>query len=150
LGFGGHKTGFTGENAAQAHIPQVLYPRWIDASVVRDRELQFGSTRVLMEKVKERFCTKEFPSSGHCRDSKSWEPRDSLRMSARILLRNRETGEYYAGGAGWVGDRAAALTFERVETAFELAQNQKLADLEVVLKYEDPDCDLVLPVRQVW
>ena len=71
-------------------------------------------------------------------------------MKATVLLRNKETGQYYAGPAGWVRDCAAAHDFETVEGAVQSARTQKLAGAEVVLRYEDPACDLVLPVRQEW
>ena len=41
-----------------------------------------------------------------------------------------------------------AHDFETVESAIELARTQRLADMEVVLHYDDPACDLVLPLKQ--
>ena len=41
-----------------------------------------------------------------------------------------------------------AHDFETVESAIELAWTRKLAGMEVVLRYNDPACDLVLPLRK--
>ena len=69
-------------------------------------------------------------------------------MKTKVFLRNRQTGQCYVGpnGRGWNG--ASAHDFGTVENAVELARTQKLTDMEVVLHYDDPARDLVLPVRQ--
>jgi len=69
-------------------------------------------------------------------------------MNFKVFLRNRETGQYYAGSNGWSGNPSVAHEFDTVESAIELARTQRLADMEVVLKYDDPPCDLVLPLKQ--
>ena len=69
-------------------------------------------------------------------------------MNFRVFLRNRETGQYYTTSNGWSGNGSEAHDFETVESAIEFARTQKLADMEVVLHYEDPACDLVLPLKQ--
>ena len=71
-------------------------------------------------------------------------------MKARVLLRNQETGQYHAGPNGWGADCAGAHDFDTVENAIQHARTQKLAGMEVVLRYDDPACDLVLPVRADW
>lgn len=71
-------------------------------------------------------------------------------MKAMVLLRNQETGQYYAGLNGWVGNCAGAHDFGAVENATQLARTEKLAGMEVVLRYDDPVCDLVLPFRGNW
>ena len=68
-------------------------------------------------------------------------------MKAQAFLRNRETGQYYAGSNRWSANSSEAHDFETVESAIELARTQRLADMEVVLHYDDPACDLVLPLR---
>jgi hypothetical protein len=69
-------------------------------------------------------------------------------MKMKVFLRNREMGQYYAGSNGWSGNTSVTHDFETVESAVELARSQKFADMEVVLRYDDPACDLVLPLRQ--
>jgi len=65
-----------------------------------------------------------------------------------VVLRNRGTGQYYAASNGWSGNSSVAHEFDTVESAIELARTQRLADMEVVLRYDDPACDLVLPLKQ--
>ena len=69
-------------------------------------------------------------------------------MDSKVFLRNREKGQYYAGSTGWSRNSSAAHDFSSVESASKFANSQKLADMEVVLHYDDPICELVLPVRQ--
>ena len=69
-------------------------------------------------------------------------------MKAQAFLRNRETGQYYTTSNGWSGNSSEAHEFDTVESAIELARTQRLADMEVVLHYENPACDLVLPLKQ--
>lgn len=71
-------------------------------------------------------------------------------MNMRVLLRDGRTGQYYAGLQGWVENSIAAADFDKVEDATHFSRNQNLAAMEVVLHYEQPPCDLVLPVRQDW
>ena len=66
----------------------------------------------------------------------------------RVFLRNRATGQFYSGSNGWRGNASVAHDFETVESAIELARTQRLADMEVVMRYGDPAFDLVLPLKQ--
>ena len=59
-------------------------------------------------------------------------------------MRNRETGRYFAGPNGWVGNGDGAHDFGTVENGVELARAQNLAVTEVVLRDDNPGCDLVL------
>ncbi len=68
-------------------------------------------------------------------------------MNAKVFLRNRETGQYYAGPNGWSGNISVAHEFETVEIAIELARTQRLEDMEVVLRDHDPACDLILSLK---
>jgi hypothetical protein len=78
------------------------------------------------------------PANGNLKDA----------MNSKVLLRNRETGQYYAGTNGWTGNASLAHDFETVESAVQLAQTQRLPGMEAVLRYDNPGCDLILPVRQ--
>ena len=69
-------------------------------------------------------------------------------MEFGVFLRNTGTGQYYASPGRWVGDSPHAHDFCVVEDAFEFARTRKFVGVEVVLRYEDPACDLVLPLRQ--
>src|SRR5664279_1124087 len=68
-------------------------------------------------------------------------------MNAKVFLRNRETGQYYAGPNGWSGNTSVVHEFETVEIAIELARTQRLVDMEVVLRDHDPACDLILSLK---
>ena len=64
-----------------------------------------------------------------------------------VLLRRKESGEYYAGNRRWVSGRSQAINFERVELAEAVATAEHLEGLEIVLLYEGPACELTLPVH---
>lgn len=53
----------------------------------------------------------------------------------RVLLRNEETGLFYAGHQRWIPDSGRALDFKSVEQAQALSRE---AHAEVFLSYENP------------
>src|ERR1039457_4747102 len=55
-------------------------------------------------------------------------------MRARVLLRNRETGQFYAGSNGWSGNSSVAHDFDAVESATQFAKTERFAGLEVVVR----------------
>ena len=65
----------------------------------------------------------------------------------KVFLRNRETGQFYAGTKGWTGDASVAHNFKTVESAVQLARTQKLTVVEVVVRNNDSTDDSVLQVR---
>jgi hypothetical protein len=69
-------------------------------------------------------------------------------MKMKVFLKNRETGQFYAGSQGWSGDASVAHDFDAVEGAVKFARTQGVAGLDVLLRDGDPACDLILPVRQ--
>jgi hypothetical protein len=79
-----------------------------------------------------------------------WPANGNLKdlMKAKVFLRNRETGHYYTGSTGWSGNGSVAHDFDAVESATQFAKTERLAGMEVVLRYDDPVCDLILPLRQ--
>ena len=79
-----------------------------------------------------------------------WSADDNMKSltKTKVFLRNRETGQYYAGSNLWSGNSSVAHDFETVDSAAHLARTQRLAGLEVVLRDHDPACDLVLPFGQ--
>ena len=68
-------------------------------------------------------------------------------MISKVFLRKRETAQYYAGSNGWSGSSSVAHDFETVESATQFAKTEGLAGMEVVLRYDDTGCDLILPLR---
>ena len=68
-------------------------------------------------------------------------------MISKVFLRKRETAQYYAGSNGWSGNTPLAHSFDTVESAIQFAKTERLAGMEVVLRFEDPVCELILPLR---
>ena len=71
-------------------------------------------------------------------------------LKTKVFLRHRESGQYYAGSNGWSGSSSVTHDFKTVENAAQLARNRGLAGIEVVVRDDDPACDLVLPFTQEW
>lgn len=68
----------------------------------------------------------------------------------KVFLRNSKTSRYYVGNNQWTADSRYARDFEQVEQAIQCHQDAELTDVEVVLSYEDPLCNLVLPLQTPW
>ena len=64
----------------------------------------------------------------------------------RVVLRHAEIGLYYAGRKHWVGDQGAALDLQSIERATELSREESFGAMEIVVWYDDPTCELVLPI----
>jgi CheY-like chemotaxis protein len=75
------------------------------------------------------------------REKSEWAPRNK-----RVHLRNRTSLRFYAGREGWVSDRKQALDFERIELAEAVATAERLNEVEIVLSYDQPTCELCLPI----
>lgn len=69
-------------------------------------------------------------------------------LKLHVFLRDRKTGNYYAGPNGWSANSSEAHEFETMESASQLSRAQQFEDAEVVLHYEDWVPDLVLPLGQ--
>jgi hypothetical protein len=63
-----------------------------------------------------------------------------------VLLRHSGIGLYYAGRKHWVGNPDAALHLESIERATELSAEESFSEMEIVVTYDDPECELVLPL----
>ena len=66
----------------------------------------------------------------------------------KVLLRGTKTGLYYVGPNEWTADAKQALDFDEVEKAVQLNRKEQLADMEVVLSFDDPYCDPVLALSK--
>lgn len=64
----------------------------------------------------------------------------------RVLLRQSNTGLYYAGERHWTVDMRSAFDFAEVERAIKTGREEKLTGVEVVLSFEDGRDDPVLPL----
>ena len=66
----------------------------------------------------------------------------------RVLLRHAVIGLYYAGRKHWVGDPDSALDLATIERATELSRDESFGEMDIVVTYGDPVCELVLPLRR--
>jgi hypothetical protein len=62
----------------------------------------------------------------------------------KVLLIDEETRLYYAGDESWVADLAEAVDFGVIERAAQKALECRAKLLNVVLRYENPQCELAL------
>jgi CheY-like chemotaxis protein len=63
-----------------------------------------------------------------------------------VLLRQKDSGHFYAAPSRWVSDKADALNFERIELAEALVTTERLKEVDIVLVYEQSHCQLSVPV----
>jgi hypothetical protein len=64
----------------------------------------------------------------------------------RVLLRHAGIGLYYAGRKHWVSNQTNAKDLGTIERATELSREESFEEMEVYVTYDDPSCDLVLPL----
>jgi hypothetical protein len=64
----------------------------------------------------------------------------------RVHLRHAQLGLYYAGRKHWVSNSDSALELETIERATEVSRQEDFARMEIVVSFDDPGCDLVLPI----
>jgi hypothetical protein len=65
----------------------------------------------------------------------------------KVLLRNSRIGLYYAGRKHWVGKAAAAADLMTIEHATEVSADENFDQMEILVDYDDPACELVLPLK---
>jgi hypothetical protein len=65
----------------------------------------------------------------------------------KVLLRNHETHLYCGENGGWTANSKQARDFGEMEQAIQFQTAERLSGMEVILSYNDPVCDLVLPLR---
>jgi hypothetical protein len=64
----------------------------------------------------------------------------------RILLQQRETGLYFRDVGSWTRNHAEAMDFVNSTAAIEFCVLNKLSGVQLVLKFEEQQYDIVLPV----
>jgi hypothetical protein len=62
----------------------------------------------------------------------------------KFLLRQSRTGLYHGKERAWVKEVAEAMEFETLATAGELAARYHQEDVNVIVSYDDPLCELAL------
>jgi len=66
--------------------------------------------------------------------------------SMKVFLRNTQTGWYYQGPSKWTSQQEEAEDLAQVARAVERIFEAHLENVEILLCYDDPRYDLVLPV----
>jgi len=67
----------------------------------------------------------------------------------RILLQHKQTGLYFRDIDSWVRTGSEALDFVSSSTAIDFCTTNKLTCVQLVLKFEEQQYDIVLPVQRV-
>ena len=66
----------------------------------------------------------------------------------KLFLRLRGAGLYYAGPRNWVRDRERALHLETIKRATEVAQDEDLDSVVMVVSSGEPGSDWFMPLRR--
>ena len=65
-----------------------------------------------------------------------------------VLLRHAFGGLFYAGPKHWVSNPKSALDLGSIEQATEASRDEIFPEMDIVVTYDDPSCDLVLALRR--
>lgn len=68
----------------------------------------------------------------------------------RVLLRNRRTRLYYVALNQWGVEHERALDFGNVASAARFTFEEKLPEMEIILRYDACDGEIQLPVLPEW
>jgi hypothetical protein len=66
----------------------------------------------------------------------------------KVLLRNTQTNQFYQAPEVWTPDEHQALDLKQTSRAVELIFGVGLEHVEVLLCYDDPRYNIVLPVAR--
>ena len=64
----------------------------------------------------------------------------------KVFLRDTVTGDYYQGPSQWTAVQQEAIDLKQMSQAIELVFSSRLENVEVLLCYDDPRYNIVLPV----
>jgi hypothetical protein len=64
----------------------------------------------------------------------------------RILVQQKSTGLYFKDIGAWARTSAEAMDFVSSSAAIDFCVANKLQDMQIVLKFEEHQYDIVLPV----
>jgi hypothetical protein len=68
------------------------------------------------------------------------------RESMKVFIRNTQTGWYYQEPSKWTPEQEAACDLGQVARAVERIFEAHLDNVEILLSYDEPRYDLILPV----
>ncbi len=63
-----------------------------------------------------------------------------------ILVQQKETGLYFKDIDAWTPNTSEAMDFVSSTAAIDFCVSNKLTGVQLVLKFEEEKCDIVLPV----
>jgi len=66
----------------------------------------------------------------------------------KVLLRHTRTKQFYQSPTEWTPDEQGALDLKQTSRAVELIFDARLEHVEVLLCYDDPRYNIVLPVAR--
>ena len=64
----------------------------------------------------------------------------------KVFIRNTQTGLFYQEPSKWTADQVAACDLGQVARAVEQIFEAHLENVEILLSYDEPRYDLILPV----
>ena len=64
----------------------------------------------------------------------------------KVLLRNTQTGMFYAGPEQWTEDKSVATDFEGPDSALDQVSESNLEAVEVIIHFEDTRFDIPLTI----
>ena len=66
----------------------------------------------------------------------------------KVFLRNTLNGSYYQGPSKWTPSQLEALNLDQAAWALEMVFREHLEDVEILLCYDNPEYDVLLPVER--
>lgn len=67
----------------------------------------------------------------------------------RILLQHVQSKQYYCPGNLWTGNAYQAFDFRHSRRAIEYVREQGMKDVQLVVKFEDPQWDEIVPLTML-
>ena len=64
----------------------------------------------------------------------------------RILVQQKDSGLYFQDVGSWTRDPASAMDFLSSTSAIDFCVMNRISDVQLVLKFEEHQYDIVLPV----
>jgi hypothetical protein len=64
----------------------------------------------------------------------------------RILLQQKDTGLYFKDVGAWIQEPVGAMDFLSSTSAIDFCVINKISDVQLVLKFEEQKCDIVMPM----
>jgi hypothetical protein len=67
----------------------------------------------------------------------------------RIVLQQKQSGLYFKDIDSWVRSASEAMDFVSSTAAIEFCVNNKVNDVDLVLKFEEQKYDIVMPMQRL-